>query len=267
MNLKRFILFSCMSPILLVTLGVSVLASQQAYSQTVDEVIGKYVDAMGGKDKLLSIQSVYQEGVAVMQNGTEIDTKTWKVQGKLYRQEINFGMGSAVTILTPTQGWNSNPRNGGAFAAMTDEQVKSQQIQLDCAGPLVNYAAKGYKAELLGKDTVGGQECDQVQLTSATGALITFSIDEKKGYALRVVFKGLAMGGGGGGGNGGGGNGGGRRAGGNGEFRIDFSDYQKTPDGYTFPFTLVVGGFNLKTTVEKIEVNKPVDVAGLSKPS
>ncbi|MDP4247125.1 MAG: Ig-like domain-containing protein, partial [Bacteroidota bacterium] len=197
MNLKRFILFSCMSPILLVTLGVSVLASQQAYSQTADEVIGKYVDAMGGKDKLLSIQSIYQEGVAVMQNGTEIDTKTWKVQGKLYRQEINFGMGSVVNIVTPTQGWSSNPRNGGAFAAMTDEQVKNQQIQLDCAGPLVNYAAKGYKAQLLGKDIAGktvtffatAATLSATQaVTNANGvATVQLSVDPDKTGSIRVA--------------------------------------------------------------------------------
>jgi hypothetical protein len=258
MNLKKLILFSCMSPILIVTLGVSLLASQGVFAQTADDVIAKYMDALGGKEKLLSIHSFYQEGVAVMQNGNEIDSKTWKVQGALYRQEINFGVGSVVIIITPKQGWSSNPRNGGAFTAMSEEQVKNQQIQLDCAGPLVDYAAKGYKAELAGKDTVNGQECYQVRLSSAAATVITFSIDEKTWYCLRVVYKGGGMPGGGGGG---------RRGGPDGELKIDFADYQKTPDGYIFPFTIIAGGFNAKTSVEKIEINKPVDVATLGKPS
>jgi hypothetical protein len=258
MNLKKFVLFSCMSPILLVTLCVSVLASQGVFGQTADDIIAKYMDALGGKDKLLSIHSVYQEGVAVMQNGTEVETKTWKVQGRLYRQEISFGMGNVVTILTPKQGWSSNPRDGGAFKAMTDEQVRNQQIQLDCAGPLVDYTAKGYKAELIGKDTVSGQECFQIRLVSASGQVMTFSIDDKNWYVLRAAFKNMGMGGGG--------NGGGRRGGPDGEFTIDFSDYQKTPDGYTFPYTLIIGGFNAKSSIEKIDVNKPVDEASLSQP-
>jgi hypothetical protein len=262
MNPKKFILFSCMSPILLISLCISVLASQGVFGQTADDIIAKYMDAMGGKDKLLSIHSVYQEGVAVMQNGTEIETKTWRVQGRLYRQEISFGMGNVVTILTPKQGWSSNPRDGGAYKLMTDEQVRNQQIQLDCAGPLVDYAAKGYKAESIGKDTVSGQECFQVRLTSATGTVITFSIDNKNWYVLRAVYKGPGMFGGGGGGNGGG-----RRSGADGEFKLDFADYQKTPDGYSFPYTLIIGGFNAKSSIEKIEVNKPVDEATLSRPS
>lgn len=63
------------------------VAAPAIHAQTVDEIVDKYVAALGGKDKLKSIRSVYQEGVAVMQNGTEIDSKLWKVQGKLFRNE------------------------------------------------------------------------------------------------------------------------------------------------------------------------------------
>lgn len=264
MSLKRSILFPCLSPIVLAPLFALLLVSLGAYAQSADDVIAKYVEAMGGKDKMQSIKSVYQEGVAVMQNGAEIDSKIWKVNNKLYRQEISFGMGNVVIIVTPKQGWSSNPRNGGAFTAMTDEQVKAAQPQLDCAGPLVDYAAKGNKPELLGKDTVGGKECYKLKLTLAPGQYITYSIDTKTYYILRETRKGAGLfGGGGGGGRHGGANGG---AGADAEFNIDFSDYQKTPDGYIFPFTIITGGFGAKTSIEKLEVNKPVDDATLSKP-
>jgi hypothetical protein len=272
LNWKRLVLFSCMSPILIVTLAVSLLASQGVFGQTADTIIAKYIDALGGREKLLSIHSVYQEGVAVMQNGNEIDSKTWKVQGQLYRQEISFGMGTVVIIVTPTQGWSSNPRTGGEFKEMTPEQLKNAQVQMDPVSPMVDYAAKGGKAELLGKDTVNGNVCDLVALTLSGGNTIKYSIDEKTGYMLRESFKGGGMMGGGGrrGGNGGGGNGGGGNGGGagaDGEFHVDYSDYQKTSDGYTFPFTIIAGGYGAKTSVEKLDVNKPVDVASLSKPS
>ena len=45
------------------------------YAQTVDDVIGKYIDALGGKDKVKGIKSIYQEGVTVMQNGNELHGK------------------------------------------------------------------------------------------------------------------------------------------------------------------------------------------------
>ena len=53
------------------------------YAQTVDEVINKHIEAMGGAEKLKSLKSLYMEGVAVMQNGNEIISKIYKVQDKL----------------------------------------------------------------------------------------------------------------------------------------------------------------------------------------
>jgi hypothetical protein len=262
MNHKRSILYPSLSPIVLAPLFALLLVSIGAFAQTADDVIAKYVTAMGGKDKLQSIKSVYQEGVAVMQNGTEIDSKVWKVNNKLFRQEISFGMGNIVVIATPQKGWSSNPRSGGTFTALPDEQLKTLQAQMDCAGPLVDYAAKGNKPELLGKDTVNGNECYKVKLTLASGQYITYSIDVKTYYVLRETHKASGMMGGGGGRRPGGASGGA-----DGEVNIDFSDYQKTADGYVFPYTIIAGGFGAKTSVEKLEVNKPVDEAALSKPS
>lgn len=246
--------------ILLSAAFLLLVAAPRAHGQTADEIVAKHIAALGGKEKIQSIHSLYLEGVAVMQNGTEINTKTWKIKDKLYRQEISFGMGSVVIIVTPQKGWSSNPRDGGSFKAMPDEQVKALQSQLDPAGPLVDYAAQGSKVELLGKDTVGGKECYKIKLTPATGQAVTYSFDVQTYYVLRETRKGGGMFGGGGGG---------ARRGGNpdGEFSIDFSDYQKTPEGYMFPYTIMTGSFGAKTSVEKLEVNKDVDVTALSKPA
>jgi hypothetical protein len=253
---------------------LSMLAfTPQLKAQTVDEIIAKHLQAVGGKEKLASIKTLYIEATAVTQNGMEISTKTWKVKDKLYRQEISFGMGNVVMIVTPTKGWASNPRSGGEFKPIPDEQLKMMQYQLEPGGPFVDYAAKGGKLELVGKDTVGGKECYKVKLTPGNGPEVTYSIDEQSFYVLRESRKGGGMMGGGGGGNGGGGNpsgdgrGGGGRRPGDGTMSIEFTDYQKTADGFVFPNTLIMGGFGAKSSVEKVEVNKPVDEAALSKPS
>lgn len=165
-------------------------------------------------------------------------------------------MGNVVVIVTPTQGWSSNPRDGGTFKAMNEEMVKNLQPQLDCAGPLVDYAAKGNKIELLGKDTVGGNECYKLKLTMSSGQDITYSIDTKSYYILKEIRKGGGMMGGGGGGRGNAGAG----------LSIEYKDYQKTQDGYVFPYTIITAAFGAKTSVEKLEINKDVDTEALSKP-
>jgi hypothetical protein len=217
-------------------------------AQTVDEVINKYVDAVGGKEKLNNLQSIYMETVSVMQNGNEVTSKLWKVNNKLVRREVNFGMGSMTSVVTDKEGWNSNPRNGNKFEPVTPEALQMQQSELDCAGPLVDYKAKGHTAELLGKEDVEGTECYKVRLTLKSGRDFTYFIDTKNYYIIRMKTKG-------------GGGMGGNRPGANPdqEFIVDYSDYRKTPEGYVFPYATTRVGMGASTNVEKIEINKPVD--------
>ena len=65
-------------------------------------------------------------------------------------------------------------------------RLKTMQDQLDIAGPLVNYAAKGYKAALKGKDTVSGKEAYKIQLTNAAGKDITYYIDTKTNLLMQT---------------------------------------------------------------------------------
>jgi len=249
-----------MRKIILMILQVFVVAI--AAAQTADDIINKYVEVMGGLEKLKSIKSLYMEGVAVMQNGNEITTHIYKVQDKLYRREVEFGMGSMTSIVTDKEGWFSNPRNGGAFEALPAEAVTNQQSELDCAGPLVEYASKGHKAELMGKEDVEGTDCYKIKLTLKSGRDVNYFIDSKTFYIRRITMKGgggmMGMRGGGGGGGAGGG-GGGNAPRGDVEVKIDYSDYKKTADGYMFAYTVSIGGMGGAMTYEKIEVNKPVN--------
>lgn len=231
-----------------------------AMSQTADDVIGKYVQAMGGTDKIKSIISIYMEGIAVSPNGAEITSKTYRVQNKLYRQDIDFGMGSFTMIVTDKEGWFSNPRNGGAFEPFPAEAVAAQQHEMDCQGSLLDYAGKGHKVELIGKETIDGMECYHIKLTLKSGRIINYFIENKNWYIIRTSAKqtGGMFGGGGG------------RQGGGGDVEVitNYSDFKKTADGYLFPMTISragMGGRDMSTTIEKIEINKAVD-AKLFKP-
>lgn len=243
---------------LLAVLGIGLLQAQ-----TADDVIGKYVQAIGGLDKLKTVTTLSMEGVSVAPNGNEITTTTIKVQGKLFRQEMNFGAGSFTMILTDKEGWFSNPRNGGAFEAMPAEMQAAQQQELDCLFPLIDYAAKGHKAELVGVETIEKVECYNIKLTLKSGKVYNYYIDSKNWYVVRVSTKGT----------GGGMFGGGGRQGGGGapqevEMKTDYSDYKATAEGIFFPMTITrpgMGGRNMSTNIEKLEINKPVD-AKLYKP-
>ena len=114
--------------------------------------------------------------------------------------------------------------------------------------PLVDYAAKGHKAELIGKDTIGGKECFKIKLTTKEGRELNFYIDSATSYINRLSYKGR-----------------GRPvpglvAGEEMEIAVSFTNYDKTPDGFIFAFSqTITGGFAGTMTFEKIEVNPKVD--------
>ena len=87
-------------------LGLMVLflvMAQYSRAQSVDDVIGKYLTALGGKEKIDAIKSIFTIGITE-RNGNEITTQITKVQDKLFRSETNFGMGTATSIITPEKG-------------------------------------------------------------------------------------------------------------------------------------------------------------------
>jgi hypothetical protein len=116
----------------------------------------------------------------------------------------------------------------------------------------VDYAAKGSTVELLGKEKVGDVDAYKIKLTPKAGNEIIYFIDANTYYVIRETRKGGGMPGGGGGGARGG------QANPDATFNIDFSHYQKTPDGFVFPFTVTLGN-GASMNYEKIEVNKPID--------
>lgn len=164
----------------LLVFGLLVLALvfvQFAQAQTVDEIINKHIDSLGGKDNLNKIQNTIEEGNMTAQ-GAEIAITITKVQNKLTRQDISVMGMTGYDMMTDKEGWTYMPFLGMQQPEpKSADDVKANQKDLDIAGPMVDYAVKGHKAELQGKETVNGAECFKIKLTAAGGKDIIYYID------------------------------------------------------------------------------------------
>src|ERR1700743_3802307 len=174
-----------LSRILLLCFVYVLVPATGVIAQSAQEIVAKQLVALGGREKLQTLNSLYLEGTAVLDNNARVSMKTWKVYDRLYRQEISSAAGNLVIVVTPRQGWTSNPRTNGVFKTLTDQQFKALQPELDPAGPLVDYNAKGNKVELAGKDTVSGHECYKLRVYFPSGNMATYWIDTKSWYTLR----------------------------------------------------------------------------------
>ena len=173
----------------LIIFGLFIMAlvvAQFAQAQTVDEVINKHIAALGGKDKLSKIKNLVMEGSLSIQ-GTEIALTLTQVDNKLNRQDINAMGMHGFDMMTTTEGWQYMPFQGMQKPEpKTEDEVKKSQSDLDIAGPLVDYAAKGHKVELLGKEDVDGTECYKIKAMLAGGKEVTFLIDPASSMIIRV---------------------------------------------------------------------------------
>src|SRR6187431_3080201 len=123
-----------MKSIKFLLLAVATITVSALNAQTVDEIISKHTDAIGGKDKLSKVKSLYVENsVEVM--GSSVPQKEYLIEGKGYKAEVEFNGSNIITCYTDKGGWTINPMAGGTDAqAMPDGLYKSGKPQIYLAG-------------------------------------------------------------------------------------------------------------------------------------
>ena len=155
-------------------------------AQTADEVIEKYITAIGGADKWTKVQSMKVEGQIEVQ-GITLPFTMQGVHLKATRVDAEFQGNKIIDIVTPTQGWAQNPLAGKmTLSPITDEELKSKIDDLDLQDPFVNYKAKGSTVEFLGKDEEDGTEYFKVKLTTKNNNDKTYFFDTKTYLAYKV---------------------------------------------------------------------------------
>ncbi len=202
--------------------------------------------AIGGKDAISQVKSVYMETSITMMGGENPSTTTI-VNGVGYKSETDFNGTKIVQCYTDKGGWTINPMAGAATATpMPDDVYNAGKAQINIGGALYDYAAKGSKVELLGKD--GGAY--KIKLTSKENVEAVYLIDSTSYLITSVTSKGKMQ-----------------------DQDVDittkYSDYRKTELGYVIPYAIDVdfgGQFGLTIAVKKVELNKTIDPAIFAMP-
>ena len=236
----------------------SLFATLTASGQSAGEIVAHIVEALGGKDRLQSINSLYQEGTAVQPNGEEIKIRIWRVFDRVYRQEIDYGVGKVVVIVTPSKGYINSPRTGGLFKALPDDQLRALQTEIDPAGCFIDYQAKGNKVERAGTDTVDGHPCYKLKIWFPSSQSILYFVDQQSWYVLKETRKGGGIIGGGAFSNG-------WNSKDDALVDLYFDEYKAVAGGYVLPYAITIGELG-RVSMTKVEVNGSMNADALRSP-
>ena len=199
---------------------------------TVDQILNKYIEAIGGREKLAAEKDQTIKLTGSMQGMNITITMSKKAPNKFY-QLVDFGVGQQKIIFDGVKGKSIAM---GQEKELTGDQLESIKTEAEI-NPVLDYAKLGIKPELVGMESINNKDTYKVVLTTLNGKKSTQYFDVNTGLLARSVTTAETQ---------------------QGSFTstIDFDDYRDV-QGLKFPYKWVqstpMGSIELTTS--SIEVN------------
>lgn len=209
-----------------------------AFSQNLDEIVKKHIDAIGGLENWKKLKSLKME-CSIKANGADIKVVICQLDKKAMRQDIAVMGMNGYEIVTNTQGWSFMPFQGQIKPeAMTADDVKNSQDDLWIQDEFITYKELGKKLELIGSDDMDGTDCFKLKMTDKNNQETTYYIDKSDYNIIKSVSKVKADG---------------KEM----EVISTYGNYKKTEEGIVFAMS-TTGGYG-PMEITKIEVNPKID--------
>ncbi len=212
-------------------------------AQTADEIVGKYLTAIGGAEKWKKLESQSMTGYVVVQ-GMNIPYTAIQARPNLVYSAGEFQGNKFIEAFDGTVAWMQNPFAGAAKPTKKDAEETAQAAKEPFEDDLIDYNTKGHTLELDAKqEEMDGVKCFKLTMKRKQGDEKVYFIDGEnyipvcvRSFAQTGPAKGQAV-------------------------EIYFSDY-KEEGGLMMAHTLEtkMGGQTAVTIkMEKIEINPTLD--------
>ena len=141
------------------------ICSAYAQAQTADEILNRYFENTGGISRWKALKGV-KITASVNQGGMEIPITQYRMSDGRQAVVINFqGKEIKQQVFDGTNLWSHNFMTMKAEKSDAESTQNFKQTLGDFPDAFLDYKTKGYKVELMGKETVEGSECFKIKLT------------------------------------------------------------------------------------------------------
>jgi hypothetical protein len=235
---------------LLAFAGLALISAPVA-AQTTDEIIAKYVSAMGGMDKIKAVQTLRRSGKYVGGGGFEAAVTQENKRSNQVREEFLLQDLVGIKAYDGKTGWKVEPWEGKKDPeALGEEELKSIVEDADFDGPLIDYRQKGYRVELTGSDEIEGTDVYKLKVTYPNGTVQYYDIDKDTYVPIKIETKRMVRGA--------------QR-----EYETTVGDYNQVAGWYLpYSYETNVKGSSDKSQVlyDKIEANVPIEDGRFRRP-
>ncbi|MGA2882762.1 MAG: hypothetical protein ABSG13_27740 [Bryobacteraceae bacterium] len=232
--------------LLIATLAAAALhlrAAPEEAPLTADQIVQKHVEALGGADKLNSIQSLVVTGTASILGQTEAPLTIQVKRPNLMRLEMTFQGRKIVQAFDGNTAWTINPMISSEPKPSSDEDTRAAQESSDfIGGNLVDYKSKGNTVKLVDKEDLEGVAVYKLKITKKNGSVEYDYLDAKSFLPIRTEGRRTQLG---------------QEI----LYESKIANY-KPVEGVLMPFRLtqlVNGRLAMEITVEKMDANVPLD--------
>jgi hypothetical protein len=147
------------------------------FSQDADEIVNKYINAIGGLEKIKAINTIKMTG-KVTAGSMDIPFSEICKRPQMVIMESTIQGMTMKQVYDGTQGWTINPFMGKKDPdLMSKDAEKAIQRNADFEGQLINYKDKGSKIELIGKEDLEGSQVYNIKLTDKNNDITNYYID------------------------------------------------------------------------------------------
>src|SRR5437867_2080605 len=159
-------------------------------AQTAEEIVGKYINAVGGMKRIQAVKSLRRTGKFIGGGGFEAEVMQENKRPAMVRQEFIIQGMAGINAYDGKNGWKIDPFGGKKDPeTLGEDELKEILEAADFDGPLVNYQQKGNKIEYAGIEPVEGTDAYKLKVTLADGEVRNFFMDTEYFVPLKIETK------------------------------------------------------------------------------
>jgi len=235
----------------LVLVGWAIVAAPLS-AQTVDSILAKYVQTIGGTARIQAVQTLRRTGRFTGGGGFEAVVVQENKRPNRVRQEFSLQGMTGINAYDGATGWKIEPWQGKKDPeSLSEEEMRDILEESDFDGPLINYQQKGNRIEFVGMQQVEGTDAFKLKVTLANGDVRYFYLDTDYYVPIRIETKRMIRGA-------------------EQEFETSLGDYKEVA-GWYLPHSFETGprgsDNKSKITFDKIEANVTIDDRRFQRPA